>query len=290
MVEIKIEFRNKLITNLSELLTSENDSHRCEVIDGTDRNRKSETNITPFCTSPPDRDLNLDLPVLSSRAQHETSALANYATEAGCTSVLFTLFLDHRKDWTSLMRGRVKVPELQLVAPSDVLLWEPPFTWHTCFLAVLFAMHEPAKKDELSCITIDRQVHTILLQCSSHLGLQSVLLPGINTPHTTPTVLVLRPVQDGDTRLVKAMVSSPKHPKRINNQLPCHHTLGGFQGRYPPTSFSSLKLLISYSRNSTKEDRLNGLHVHTSRGVSYGPMWENDRTGLGQIWEPDLAV
>nr|CAD7402011.1 unnamed protein product [Timema cristinae] len=35
----------------------------------------------------PDRDSNLDLLVLSSRAQHETSALANYATEAGVSSV-----------------------------------------------------------------------------------------------------------------------------------------------------------------------------------------------------------
>nr|CAD7440433.1 unnamed protein product [Timema bartmani] len=32
--------------------------------------------------SSPDRDSNLDIPVLGSRAQHETSALANYATEA----------------------------------------------------------------------------------------------------------------------------------------------------------------------------------------------------------------
>ncbi|CAG2059949.1 unnamed protein product, partial [Timema podura] len=31
--------------------------------------------------------------------------------------------------------------------------------------------------------------------------------------------------------------------------------------RYPPTSFSSLNLLKSYMRNSTNEDRLNGLHV-----------------------------
>nr|CAD7392452.1 unnamed protein product [Timema cristinae] len=38
----------------------------------------------PFRNTPssPDRDSNLDLPVLSSRAQHTTSALANYATEA----------------------------------------------------------------------------------------------------------------------------------------------------------------------------------------------------------------
>nr|CAD7428593.1 unnamed protein product [Timema monikensis] len=48
---------------------------------------------------------------------------------------------------------------------------------------------------------------------------------------------------------------------------------------YPPTSFLSLKLLKSYMRNSTNEDILNGLHVHTSRGVSYGPMWKNARSG-----------
>ncbi|CAG2064160.1 unnamed protein product, partial [Timema podura] len=41
---------------------------------------------------------------------------------------------------------------------------------------------------------------------------------------------------------------------------------------YPSTSFLSLSLLKSYMRNSTNEDRLNGLHVRTSRGVSYGPM------------------
>nr|CAD7597644.1 unnamed protein product [Timema genevievae] len=34
--------------------------------------------------SSPNRDSNLDLPVLGSLAQHETSALANYATESGC--------------------------------------------------------------------------------------------------------------------------------------------------------------------------------------------------------------
>nr|CAD7441061.1 unnamed protein product [Timema bartmani] len=33
--------------------------------------------------SSPDRDSNLELPVLGSQAQHETSALVNYATEAG---------------------------------------------------------------------------------------------------------------------------------------------------------------------------------------------------------------
>nr|CAD7572168.1 unnamed protein product [Timema californicum] len=36
----------------------------------------------------PDRDSNLDLPVLSSRAQHETSALADYAAEAGLYKIV----------------------------------------------------------------------------------------------------------------------------------------------------------------------------------------------------------
>nr|CAD7261447.1 unnamed protein product [Timema shepardi] len=42
----------------------------------------------------------------------------------------------------------------------------------------------------------------------------------------------------------------------------------------PPSSFSSpsLKLLRLNLRNSTNEDRLNELQVHTSRGVSYGSM------------------
>nr|CAD7439293.1 unnamed protein product [Timema bartmani] len=63
--------------------------------------------------------------------------------------------------------------------------------------------------------------------------------------------------------------------------------------RYPPTSFSSLQLLKSYMSNSTSEDRLNGLHVHTSRGVSYGPMWKNARSGpeleLSQLWKCQIC-
>nr|CAD7416540.1 unnamed protein product [Timema cristinae] len=41
--------------------------------------------IKKMPSSLPDRDANLDLPVIGSQAQHETSALANYATEAGST-------------------------------------------------------------------------------------------------------------------------------------------------------------------------------------------------------------
>nr|CAD7196397.1 unnamed protein product [Timema douglasi] len=50
----------------------------------------TESDIHILNTQPPsspDRDSNLDLPVLSSRAQHKTSALANYATEAGIDKV-----------------------------------------------------------------------------------------------------------------------------------------------------------------------------------------------------------
>nr|CAD7569888.1 unnamed protein product [Timema californicum] len=54
---------------------------------------------------------------------------------------------------------------------------------------------------------------------------------------------------------------------------------GCVRPRYPPSDFSSLKLLRSYMRNSTNDDRLNELHVHTSRGVSYGPMCKNARSG-----------
>nr|CAD7592241.1 unnamed protein product [Timema genevievae] len=47
--------------------------------------------------SSPEQDLNIDLPVLGSPAQHETSALANYSTEAGAlklsTSVAVCLLL-----------------------------------------------------------------------------------------------------------------------------------------------------------------------------------------------------
>ncbi|CAG2053512.1 unnamed protein product [Timema podura] len=47
-----------------------------------------ENNLGKTTPSSPDRDSNLDLPVLGSRAQPETSALANYATEADKPSQL----------------------------------------------------------------------------------------------------------------------------------------------------------------------------------------------------------
>nr|CAD7400384.1 unnamed protein product [Timema cristinae] len=50
------------------------------------RGGRVENHLGKTTPSSPDRDSNLDLPVLSSRAQHETSALANYATEAGLKS------------------------------------------------------------------------------------------------------------------------------------------------------------------------------------------------------------
>nr|CAD7394550.1 unnamed protein product [Timema cristinae] len=47
--------------------------------------RESEKSFrNPLTLSLPDRDSNLDLPILGSLAQPETSALASYATEAGC--------------------------------------------------------------------------------------------------------------------------------------------------------------------------------------------------------------
>nr|CAD7193990.1 unnamed protein product [Timema douglasi] len=47
------------------------------------RGGRVENYLGKTTPSSSDRDSNLDLPVLSSRAQHKTSALANYATEAG---------------------------------------------------------------------------------------------------------------------------------------------------------------------------------------------------------------
>nr|CAD7573010.1 unnamed protein product [Timema californicum] len=44
---------------------------------------RAENHSRKTSSSSPDRDSNLDLPVLGSRAQHETSALVNYATETG---------------------------------------------------------------------------------------------------------------------------------------------------------------------------------------------------------------
>nr|CAD7261756.1 unnamed protein product [Timema shepardi] len=46
------------------------------------RGGRVENHLGKTTPSSPDRDSNLDLPILGSRAQHETSALANYATEA----------------------------------------------------------------------------------------------------------------------------------------------------------------------------------------------------------------
>nr|CAD7461643.1 unnamed protein product [Timema tahoe] len=51
--------------------------------------------------SSPERDLNLDFPVLGSRAQQETSALANYATETDLVEEIHTPFLMHPSSvWT----------------------------------------------------------------------------------------------------------------------------------------------------------------------------------------------
>nr|CAD7427175.1 unnamed protein product [Timema monikensis] len=52
------------------------------------RGGRVENHLGKTTPSSPDRDSNLDLPVLGSRAQHDTSALANYATES-------MLFGDH---------------------------------------------------------------------------------------------------------------------------------------------------------------------------------------------------
>ncbi|CAG2056064.1 unnamed protein product [Timema podura] len=47
------------------------------------RGGRGESHLGKTTPSSPNRDYNLDLPVLGSLAQHETSALANYATEEG---------------------------------------------------------------------------------------------------------------------------------------------------------------------------------------------------------------
>nr|CAD7194317.1 unnamed protein product [Timema douglasi] len=52
------------------------------------RGGRVENHLGKTTPSSPDRDSNLDLPVLGSRAQHETSALANYATEAVIVIIL----------------------------------------------------------------------------------------------------------------------------------------------------------------------------------------------------------
>nr|CAD7433418.1 unnamed protein product [Timema monikensis] len=52
--------------------------------------------------SSPERDLNLNLPILGSLAQHATRAIANYATEAGETLFMKIWFVVHQK--TSLIR------------------------------------------------------------------------------------------------------------------------------------------------------------------------------------------
>nr|CAD7575432.1 unnamed protein product [Timema californicum] len=60
---------------------------------------------------------NLDLPVLGSIAQHETSALANYATEVGYRSILilFCTLNTHKVDMTKLLGGQIGLDDFIFV-------------------------------------------------------------------------------------------------------------------------------------------------------------------------------
>nr|CAD7438464.1 unnamed protein product [Timema bartmani] len=54
-----------------------------------------ENHLGKTTPSSPDRDSNLNIPILGSPAQHETSAFANYPTEAGLVVCCESDALDH---------------------------------------------------------------------------------------------------------------------------------------------------------------------------------------------------
>nr|CAD7441236.1 unnamed protein product [Timema bartmani] len=56
---------------------------KLEEVNPHSRGGRVESHLGKTTPSSPDRDSNLDLPVLGGLAQHTTGALANYATEAG---------------------------------------------------------------------------------------------------------------------------------------------------------------------------------------------------------------
>nr|CAD7591348.1 unnamed protein product [Timema genevievae] len=77
--------------------------------------------------------------------------------------------------------------------------------------------------------------------------------------------------RDSQGRYVDGMGSFPgfgcNKPVKVPQECFPQHCFQ--RPRYPPNSFSSLKLFKSYMRNSTKEDRLNEVHVHnTQRSVT----------------------
>nr|CAD7601377.1 unnamed protein product [Timema genevievae] len=56
----------------------------------------------------PDRDSNLDLPILGSLSQHDTSALSNYATEAGFGQT-DKRASDRASDWVAKLASAVRI-------------------------------------------------------------------------------------------------------------------------------------------------------------------------------------
>nr|CAD7194847.1 unnamed protein product [Timema douglasi] len=99
------------------------------------RGGRVANNLGKNTPSSPDRDSNLDLPDLGSLAQHETSALANYATELGYSWKLTTLRdLGYRGSFgyshlTVLLRSfhhdaffRYNSKELDVPLTSDIFL------------------------------------------------------------------------------------------------------------------------------------------------------------------------
>nr|CAD7439430.1 unnamed protein product [Timema bartmani] len=67
------------VTQLIKLLTGVLDGQALKAVSDKDRVQKE----TQLIRNSPNRDSNLDLPVLGSLAQHDTSASDNYATEVG---------------------------------------------------------------------------------------------------------------------------------------------------------------------------------------------------------------
>ncbi|CAG2062073.1 unnamed protein product [Timema podura] len=85
-----------------------------EEVDPHLRGGRVENHLGKNTTSSPEQDSNLDLPILGSLAQHETSVLANYATDAGSYQI-------NGCQSTSLLCDQVKDPINQLTESVNKL-------------------------------------------------------------------------------------------------------------------------------------------------------------------------
>ncbi|CAG2062937.1 unnamed protein product [Timema podura] len=160
----------------------------------------------------PDRDSNLDLPVLGSVAQDETSALANYATEAGYIPV-HTFIL---------------VVALTSSVPSGHLCW---LSWLVCRLSILTEQGltvvtkiPGTAASFLDCVTSDMlSKNTSSLVCGEHysssLHLDSWETDG-NVPNSRAWICIER--QKGRAALIPSCAPFTRHHWGVINKQQQH--------------------------------------------------------------------